>query len=128
MSEINLEHVNITVSDPQKTAQMLCDIFDWKIRWHGAAMNGEGYTYHVGTDTSYVAVYTGNASEQKPLANYDTVGGLNHIAVVVDDIDAMERKIIDVGLHPRSHADYEPGKRFYFVDRDGIEYEIVSYS
>ena len=28
-------------------------------------------------------------------------------------------------LHAR---DYEPGRRFYFFDPDGIEYEVVSYS
>jgi catechol 2,3-dioxygenase-like lactoylglutathione lyase family enzyme len=59
--------------------------------------------------------------------NYKTIGGLNHIAVVVDDIDAMEARVRDAGFTPGSHADYEPGRRFYFDDHDGIEYEVVSY-
>jgi len=38
MAPTFLEHVNITVSDPAKTAQMLCDLFDWKVRWQGDAI------------------------------------------------------------------------------------------
>jgi hypothetical protein len=30
-------------------------------------------------------------------------------------------------LRPFAHADYAPGRRFYFLDPDGIEYEVVSY-
>ena len=32
------------------------------------------------------------------------------------------------GLTPFSHGDYEPGRRFYFLDPDGVEYEVVSYA
>ena len=31
------------------------------------------------------------------------------------------------GLKPFNHGDYDPGRRFYFLDPDGIEYEIISY-
>ena len=33
----------------------------------------------------------------------------------------------DAGFEPHSHGDYEPGKRFYFDDENGIEFEVVSY-
>ena len=46
---------------------------------------------------------------------------------MVDDLDAAERVVIDAGLTPFSHDDYEPGRRFYFFDWDGIEFELVSY-
>ncbi len=32
------------------------------------------------------------------------------------------------GSQTHSHADYEPGRRFYFHDEDGIEFEVVSYA
>ena len=32
-----------------------------------------------------------------------------------------------MGFTPYSHGDYEPGRRFYFTDGAGIEFEIVSY-
>lgn len=126
-----LEHVNVTVSDPRATAKMLMDLFDWHIRWEGVAMGGAGYTVHVGTDTAYVAVYSGSSPDQsvpKEDASYQTRGGLNHIGVVVDDIAAIEAKVKAMGLTPHSHADYAPGKRFYFHDPDGIEIEVVSYT
>ena len=125
-----LEHVNVTVSNPKQTAQMLIDLFGWHIRWEGAAMAGAGYTVHVGSDDSYVAVYSGADPAQivpKRDASYQTRGGLNHIGVVVDDLDAVEAKVRAMGMTPTSHADYEPGRRFYFDDPDGVEIEVISY-
>ncbi len=126
-----LEHVNITVSDPVKTADMLCDLFGWHRRWEGAVMAGQGYTVHVGTKDSYVAVYSGPHPDQtvpKADSSYQTRGGLNHLGVVVDDLTAVEAKVRAMGFNPHSHADYEPGKRFYFHDADGIEIEVISYA
>ena len=123
-----LEHVNITVSDPQKTAKMLIDLFDWHIRWEGASLNN-GYSMHVGEEDSYVALYSG-PGEQTVIdedASYGTRGGLNHIAVVVDDLDATEARVKALGYETHSHADYEPGRRFYFHDHDRVEIEVVCY-
>lgn len=123
-----LEHVNVTVSDPKVTAEMLSTLFGWHVRWEGKAING-GYTVHVGTDESYVAVYSGPGEQLVPKgdASYSTRGGLNHIGVVVDDLDAVEAQVMAMGMTPVNHADYEPGRRFYFHDRDGVEIEVVSY-
>ncbi len=126
MAPSTLEHVNITVSDPEKTATLLCALFDWHIRWHGDAKNG-GTSYHVGSDDTYVAVYAENSAEKPAYDSYHSRGGLNHIGVVVDDLDEVEQRVQAAGLTPHSHADYEPGRRFYFDDNDGIEFEVVSY-
>jgi len=122
-----LEHTNYTVSDPDKTAQWMCDLFGWHIRWAGAAMT-TGRTVHVGTDTQYLALFTPGDPGTATDDNYGTVGGLNHVAVVVDDIDAMETAVKAHGFVSDKHADYEPGRRFYFHDDDGIEYEVVQYN
>ncbi|MEC9109847.1 MAG: VOC family protein, partial [Pseudomonadota bacterium] len=45
----------------------------------------------------------------------------------VDDLDAAEKIVATHGLEPFGHDDYEPGRRFYFFDWDGIEFEVVSY-
>lgn len=127
MTQSTLEHVNVTVSDPERTARMLCDIFGWKIRWQGEAIN-KGYTYHVGSDASYVAVYSGTNAEKLKLPTTHYISGLNHIGVVVDDLSETEQRVKEAGFTPYSHADYEPGKRFYFDDHDGIEIEVVSYN
>ena len=47
---------------------------------------------------------------------------------MVDDLREAERMVIEAGLEPFNHMDYEPGRRFYFFDWDGIEFEIVSYA
>ena len=39
----------------------------------------------------------------------------------------MEARVIAAGLRPYNHGDYAPGRRSYFNDPDGIEYEVVSY-
>ncbi len=125
---VQLEHANFTVTDPKATAKWLCDVFGWHIRWQGAAID-DGYTIHVGSDDSYVAVYAPPVAPKKATTSrYRTIGGMNHVAVVVDDIDAIETRVKAAGFTPINHADYEPGRRFYFSDDDGIEFEVVSYA
>lgn len=125
MSSPRIEHVNITVTDPQRTSALMEALFGWHIRWSGPAQNG-GRTIHVGSDEHYVAFYAPGGTAQAPGA-FTKGRPLNHIAIEVDDLDATEARVIAAGLKPFSHADYEPGRRFYFLDPDGIEYEVVSY-
>ncbi len=122
-----LEHVNLTVSDPERTAAMLVDLFDWHVRWKGGSIH-DGHTIHVGTDIDYLALYTMPGSAVGLVDSYRQVAGLNHIAIVVDDLDALEDRVVAAGFVPTNHADYEPGRRFYFRDHDNVEYEIVSYA
>ncbi len=122
-----LEHVNYTVSDPRGTADILCTIFDWKIRWAGAAISG-GKSVHVGENDSYIALYTPPGKLSDPTDNYTQLGGMNHIGVIVDDINAIETKVKEAGYVPHNLGDDEPGVRFYFDGPDGIEFEVVSYN
>jgi catechol 2,3-dioxygenase-like lactoylglutathione lyase family enzyme len=122
-----LEHVNVTVADPDAAAAVLCDLFDWKVRWAGPGME-TGRTVHVGDDASYVALFSYGEPEASRQESYRTRGGLNHIAVVVDDLDATELRVKRAGFTPGSHYDYDPGRRFYFVEANGIEIEVVSYT
>jgi predicted enzyme related to lactoylglutathione lyase len=55
------------------------------------------------------------------------LNGLNHIGVVVADLEATEARVKAAGYVPENHADYEPGRRFYFHDHNGVEIEVVSY-
>ncbi len=126
MTAAFLEHVNVTVTDPPLVAQLLCKIFDWKIRWQGEGLGG-GYSIHVGNDTSYVVVYSQGGKMKAP-DRYRTPGGLNHIGVVVEDIMTTEQKVRDAGYAPYSFGDYDPGRRFYFDGPDQIEIEVVSYT
>jgi catechol 2,3-dioxygenase-like lactoylglutathione lyase family enzyme len=123
MSSLRIEHVNVTVADPERSSDLMEALFDWHVRWRGPAQNG-GFTIHVGSDDHYVALY-GRAGVPEA---FPKGRPLNHIGVEVDDLDATEARVIAAGLTPFSHADYDPGRRFYFLDPDGIEYEVVSYA
>jgi catechol 2,3-dioxygenase-like lactoylglutathione lyase family enzyme len=122
MSAPRLEHVNITVADPTAAARLMSDVFGWSVRWEGTVMTG-GRTVHVGSEDHYLALYAppgggGSFPKGQPL---------NHIGVEVDDLDAVEARVVAAGLTPWNHADYAPGRRFYFFDANGIEFEVVSY-
>ena len=126
MTSAVLEHVNVTVSDPDRTARLLCDLFGWCIRWQGKSIHN-GHTIHVGENNSYIALYRGPGEQTEPVSSHLSCCGLNHIAIVVKDLDATEARVKAAGFTPFNHADYEPGRRFYFADHDQVEYEIVCY-
>jgi catechol 2,3-dioxygenase-like lactoylglutathione lyase family enzyme len=124
----HLEHVNVTVTDPDATAALFIDLFGWQVRWSGGAIS-DGRSVHVGGEGFYVALYTGPDGVPLEAAHtsYQEKAGLNHIGVVVDDLDALETAVKAKGYVTHSHADYEPGRRFYFKDENGLEIEIVCY-
>lgn len=125
MNSPRIEHVNVTVRDPARAARLMQDIFGWQVRWEGPARDG-GRTIHVGSADDYVALYTG-AGVTYSDDDFAKERPLNHIGVLVEDLDAVEARVAAAGLAPFNHGDYDPGRRFYFLDPDGIEYEVVSY-
>lgn len=116
-----LEHVNVTTSSARDTAQLFVDVFGWRIRWEGQGKLG-GQSIHVGTDGTYVVLYTPPGDMKSP-----GEGQPNHVGVCVRGLDATEKAIRAAGYEPYAHADYYPGRRFYFRDRGGVEFEVVSY-
>ncbi|RVQ69540.1 VOC family protein [Croceicoccus ponticola] len=118
-----IEHVNISTSDAPRMAQLLERLCGWQRRWEGPSLNG-GHTIHFGTKDQYIALYT---PKDGIAAGFDKGLPLNHIGIEVDDIAMAEATIVAAGLEPFNHGDYAPGRRFYFFDWDGIEWEVVSY-
>lgn len=125
MSTLMIEHINITVSDSTRTAALYERLFGWHVRWQGPAQN-DGYSVHIGTNEHYVALYTHPLSKP-PIGGFLKGVPLNHLGIEVDDLDEVERRVLAEGLKTFNHASYDPGRRFYFLDHDGIEYEIISY-
>ncbi len=125
MASARIEHINLNVSDPARAAAMAMALFGWAERWRGAAADG-GLSIHVGSDSSYIA-YHGNPGAVMTTP-FEKGVPFNHVGVKVDNLDAVEARVVAHGLVPFAHGDYEPGRRFYFFDPDGIEYEIVSYA
>lgn len=127
MTTGTLEHINITVSDIDRTSDMLERIFGWHVRRKGPS-KANGITAHVGTDSAYIALYSPGETDQPEQVSYNTQGGLNHVGVIVDDLAAAERRVLDAGFVTHSHQTYDPGSRFYFHDYDNVEYEVLSYA
>ena len=53
--------------------------------------------------------------------------GINHFGFVVDDLDDARRRLGQLGASVHREADYEPGRRIYFLDPDGHEVELAQY-
>lgn len=123
MPKGQIEHVNITVSDPERSARLFETLLGWRERWRGPSQLG-GRTIHVGDDTTYLAIYTDGEAKDRFAKGVP----LNHVGLLVDDLDEAEKVVVGHGLEPFGHGDYEPGRRFYFFDWDGIEFEVVSYA
>ncbi|MWV28500.1 VOC family protein [Aurantiacibacter rhizosphaerae] len=123
MTQARIEHVNLTVSDLDRSIALFEKLCGWGVRirdQHGV----RGEFAHVGAEDTYLALWAdgGDYSGQekgKPM---------NHVGIEVGDLDTAERVVLDAGLETFSHGKYEPGPRtFYFFDWDGIEFEVVSY-
>ena len=117
-----IEHVNLTVSDIERSAALFEKLLGWRQRWRGASLRG-GETIHVGEQATYLALY----SDGREHPGQRKGRPMNHVGFVVADLATAERVVREHGLEPWGHDDYEPGRRFYFFDWDGIEFEVVSY-
>ena len=118
-----IEHVNITVTDPERSLALFEDLLGWKERWRGPSKLG-GTTIHVGDDRGYLALYTHDAAK----GGFAKGVPLNHVGLQVSDLAKAEKIVAAHGLTSFNHGAYEPGPAsFYFFDWDGIEFEVVCY-
>ncbi len=129
-----IEHANLTVTNPERSARLFKNLLGWEERWRGQSAMG-GDTLHIGepgNGATYIALYT-NAdvradADKEGGRNYSKGRPLNHVGLLVNDLTAAQEAVAGAGLKPFGHDDYEPGRRFYFFDWDGIEFEVVSYA
>lgn len=121
---MHLEHVNLTVSDVERSAAFYSDLLGLHVRWKGQTAEGSPAA-HVGDDRSYLALFQAAAGGEAPV-DYGAVG-INHFGFVVDDLDATLERLHDLGLEEHFMPEYEPGRRAYFMDPDGVEVELVEY-
>lgn len=120
-----LEHVNLTVSDLDRSIKFYADAFGFHVRWRGNTTGGTPAA-HLGDDRCYIALFQAKYPGHTD-SDYISVG-VNHFGFVVDDLDAMRARLESLGISPTDDQDYEPGRRFYFKDHDGFEIELVQYA
>jgi catechol 2,3-dioxygenase-like lactoylglutathione lyase family enzyme len=125
-----LEHVNFTVSNLQRSLDFYREAFGFEVRWQGEIFNTTRMTpaAHVGPPGKpfYFSLFEGESSERAPY----TYGppGINHFGLAVDDLAAAEARAQAAGAEVKQAAQYDPGRRVYVMDPDGIEIELVEYS
>jgi catechol 2,3-dioxygenase-like lactoylglutathione lyase family enzyme len=119
-----LEHVNLTVSDLDRSIAFYSDLLDLHVRWKGL-IDDTRLGAHVGDDHFYLALF--EASTNGDVEHDYTRPGLNHFGFVVDDLDEARRRLTELGAMVHLEADYDPGRRIYFMDPDGHEVELVAY-
>ncbi|MCP3904999.1 MAG: VOC family protein [Planctomycetes bacterium] len=124
---MHLEHVNLTVSDLDRSVDFYRRLLGYEVRWRREAADDLPAAAHVGDENHYIAMFQSAPAPAMAPVSYDAVG-LNHFGFVVDDLDAARDRLRDLGVEPHSEADYDPGRRLYFHDPDGIEVELVEYS
>lgn len=122
-----LEHVNLTVRDLERSVAWYRELLGWDVRWEGKATGEEGLVRaaHVGDARCYLALFE---AEQPGAVGADYGhAGFNHFGLVVDDLAATRARAVALGVTPHVEYEYEPGRRFYVHDPDGIEIELVAY-
>ena len=117
-----LEHVNFTVSDLDRSVDFYTRLFGFKVRWKGTVEDGR-LAAHVGDELQYLALF--EAASPGQVEDKMTEVGLNHFGCVVDNLDEMKSRLAALGVSPHAEHDYEPSRRLYFFDADGIEVELV---
>lgn len=123
MSQGSIEHVNLTVSNLDRSIALFEDLMGWHLRIR-ADHNVRGEFAHVGSGDSYLALW----SDGGDYSGQQKGRPLNHVGLQVADLAAAEAVVERHGLKTFSHGKYEPGPHsFYFFDWDGIEFEVVSY-
>ena len=119
-----LEHVNLTVSDVDRSARFYEAALGLKVRWKGVLSDGRR-AVHVGDERHYLALF--ETPETGPARSDYRAVGVNHFGFVVNDLEAMKTRLVSLGTPPISEQEYEPGRRLYFLDPDGVEVELVEY-
>lgn len=126
---IRLEHINLVVSDIQKSLTFYQAAFpEWRVRdsgggdWYGK----ERDWLHFGDDTSFLTLNNNADSPARDLSGHQA--GVAHFAFEISDIKAMQQRLQDAGFEYRVRGDENPYRHnIYYIDPDGNEIEFVQY-
>ena len=127
---MRLEHVNLTVTDLDRSIEFFRDILDLGIRWSGENEFGMRQV-HVGGDDYYLALFEGRSGQGDPPPDDYYERGFNHFGLVVEAgsgrFEEIRRRVAERGM-AISDNETPPGRRFYFHDPDGCEIEVAEYT
>lgn len=123
-----LEHANLHVRDIDATLRFVQTALpEFRLRFDGADDHGRRWV-HVGTDDAYLALYEARAEAAEPWVPYSGRPGINHLAFVVDDAEAVRARLAAAGFVDSTIPTAHPARRrVYFHDADGNDWEFVQY-
>jgi len=124
-----IEHVNITVPDIDAAIRFLKIVApDFAVRKDEKPSNSYRWA-HIGNEAYYFALQEPHldADPKTRLQAYKNYG-INHVALVVSNIQEIEEKLLDSGYRRGIETPVEKHrKRAYFLDNAGFEWELVEY-
>ncbi|MEH6537389.1 MAG: VOC family protein [Psychroserpens sp.] len=124
-----IEHVNITVPDIDEAIRFLKIVApDFDVRKDEKPSNSYRWA-HIGNEEYYFALQEPHldADPKKRLQTYKN-HGINHVALVVSNIQEIEEKLLNSGYNRGLETPVEKHrKRAYFYDNVGFEWELVEY-
>lgn len=119
-------HSMIRVLDEARSVEFYKTAFDLDV---ADRLDFDNFTlvYLSNAESGFELELTVNKGTTEP---YDLGNGYGHLAVSVDDVDALHAKLTDAGYAPRKLVDFAPGgdliARFFFIqDPDGYEIEVL---
>jgi len=126
---IYLEHINLVVSNIDHCLKFYAAAFPhWSIRaddgsdWYGKPRRW----VHFGDDYQYIALSDNGEGKNRDLEGHSV--GLAHFAFVVDNLDALIKRLTDSGFKISSDgSDNHYRNNIYFLDPAGFEVEFVQY-
>lgn len=123
-----LEHANLSVRDIDETIRFLRTAFpEFAIRNDGRDADGSRWV-HIGTNETYIALTMATVEPETRWIPYEGRPGVNHLAYVVDDADALRERMSKAGYLDSTVPNIHPHrKRVYFNDPDGNDWEFIEY-
>ena len=124
-----IEHVNITVPDIDAAVSFLNIVApDFEIKKDEKPLNDKRWM-HIGNNEFYFALQEAYLDTMPKKANQTYINyGFNHIGLIVQDIDDIEKSLIEAGYTKGIDTPKEKfRKRIYYYDNAGFEWELVAY-
>ena len=131
MNPSRLEHLNVSLTDLDRATRALQAIVPhWSVRGTGVWDDDAGHSHawrHVGDDFQYLALY-----ESTPGSALQASGprsAFNHLALVVDDLDAALARLRDVGIaldHIGGSTEHRRSA-YVMIEPERLQIELVAY-
>ena len=128
MNPSRLEHQNVTLTDLDRATRALQAIVpEWSVRGAGTWDDGLGNVLpwrHVGDDFQYLSLY-----ETPPGRKLRAAGAFNHLALVVDDLDAaLDRlRALDIPLDHIGGSTAHRRSAYVVIEPERLQIELVAY-